>query len=93
MPQCPAQRLTSTLGECTAQSTDLLDPIARLLRLLLESRVLSVDDTVLAVLDRNHPKGTKQGHLWTHASDSGHIVDEHTPNWKDEHPVRCLRCV
>lgn len=85
------QLATSTLGDWIAQTTDLLEPIAKVLgRLVLEGHVLGVDDTVLPVLDRDHPKGIKRGHMWAYVSDGGYIVYEYTPNWKGEHPRAIL---
>jgi transposase len=69
----------------------MLEPIAKLLgQLVLEGHVLGVDDTGLPVLDRDHPKGIKRGHLWAYVSDGGYILYEYTPTWSSTYPREFL---
>ena len=83
---------TSTLGDWTAASADLYEPIYReARRRTLASYLLSLDDTGLPVLDKEHPRGIRRGHLWTYLGDQDRVgFCEYTPDWKKEGPLSVL---
>ena len=57
----------STLGAWVAAGAGILKPLAQLVwRLSKESPVIGADDTGLRVLDAEHEKGVKRGHLWAY---------------------------
>jgi transposase len=57
----------STLGGWSAAAADLGEPLWKELRKkTLASYLISLDDTGMPVLDRDHPKGIKRGHIWTY---------------------------
>jgi transposase len=82
----------STLGDWCAASADLGEPLwkeAR--RQTLASYLLSLDDTGMPVLDRDHPSGIKRGHIWTFLGDGGCVgFCEYTPDWKGYRPRKVL---
>lgn len=82
----------STLGDWCAASAGLGEPLwkeAR--RQTLASYLISVDDTGMPVLDRDHPKGIKRGHLWTFLGDEKVVgFCEFTPDWKGHRPRQIL---
>lgn len=82
----------STLGDWCAAAADLAEPLWRHLRKeTLAAYLVSLDDTGMPVLDRDHPKGIKRGHIWTFISDGGHAAFcEYTPDWKGHWPRRIL---
>ncbi len=56
----------TTLAGWWTQAADLLRPLhAELEREAMRAWLPQVDATGLDVLDRDHPKGIRQGHLWT----------------------------
>ncbi len=64
----------STLGDWCAATAELAEPLwkeAR--RQTLGSYLISLDDTGMPVLDRDHPKGIKRGHIWTFLGDAGKV--------------------
>jgi transposase len=72
----------STLGDWVAGAAKVVEPLYKeLLRMLLSSTHLSMDDTPVRVLDKAHEKGIKRGHIWSLVSDEA-VVYFYTPNWK-----------
>jgi len=82
----------STLGDWMTLAADLLEPLSHQARDdTLGCYLVSTDDTGLPVLDRDHPRGIKRGHLWTYVGDQGAVAFcEYTPDWKGEHPQSVL---
>lgn len=83
----------STLGDWFADAGDEALPLHDHFRqdALEKSYLLGQDDTGLPVLDRDHPKGIKRGHLWTFVGDSGRVAFcEYTPDWKGDRPTKIL---
>lgn len=82
----------STLGDWCRASADIAEPLwkeAR--RQTLASYLISLDDTGMPVLDRDHPKGIKRGHVWTFLGDGGRVAFcEFTPDWKGHRPRQML---
>ena len=80
----------STLGDWTAFGLDVLAPVAaHIADKVLSSDYLRADDTGMRVLDRDHPKGVKRGHLWGFVSPE-HIAFLYAPDWKAKHPAALL---
>jgi transposase len=82
----------STLGDWVAASADMLEPLWKLARhKTLRCALLSLDDTGMPVLDRNHPNGIKRGHIWTYLGDtSRHGFCDYTASWEAEGPCAVL---
>lgn len=81
----------STLADWVAQSTDALAPIARaILERALLAHVLQSDDTGLCVLDRDHPNGSKRGHVWFYVGDKKYAAFTYTPDWTAKGPQSVL---
>jgi transposase len=82
----------STLGGWFAAAAELAEPLWRQARRqTLMAYLLSLDDTGMPVLDRDHPKGIKRGHIWTFLADGGRIgFCEFTPDWKGKWPLAIL---
>ncbi len=82
----------STLGDWIALAAELLEPIYLQARKdALGSYLISTDDTGMPVLDADHPRGIKRGHLWTYIGDRGRVAFcEYTPDWKGVHPRAVL---
>jgi len=82
----------STLGDWYAGAADLAQPLWNALRDDTLSRYLiSLDDTGLAVLDRNHARGIKRGHIWVFLGDGGEVgFCDYTPDWKGKWPQATL---
>jgi transposase len=82
----------STLGEWAAATADMLESLWKLAReRTLNSHLLSLDDTGMPVLDRDHPNGIKRGHLWTYLGDTQRIgFCEYSPTWEGESPCAVL---
>jgi transposase len=82
----------STLGDWFRAAAAIAEPLwkeAR--RQTLASYLISVDDTGMPVLDRDHPKGIKRGHVWTFLGDGERIgFCEFTPDWKGHRPRQVL---
>lgn len=57
---------------------------------ILRQHAINVDDTGLRVLDRDHPKGIKRGHIWTYVAGQT-VAYRYAPNWRGEHPCDFLR--
>ena len=82
----------STLGDWCGFTGDILEPIWKRLRDdTLGCYLISLDDTGMPVLDREHPGGIKRGHVWTYIGDENRSAFcEYTPNWKGEAPRSVL---
>lgn len=82
----------STLGDWCSATANLAEPLwkeAR--RKTLGAYLVSLDDTGMPVLDRDHPKGIKRGHIWTFLGDAGQVgFCEYTPDWKGHRPRQVL---
>jgi len=80
----------STLGDWTAFGLDVLAPVAeRIQELATESFYVHTDDTGMPVLDRNHPKGIRRGHIWSFVGgDFPAFV--YAPDWKAKHAAEAL---
>lgn len=83
---------TSTMGDWMAGGIDLLEPLWKFARGNTLLRVLvSLDDTHMPVLDRDHPAGIKKGHLWAFIGDFDQVMFyEYTPTWEGEGPRKIL---
>jgi transposase len=81
----------STLGDWSAFALDVLAPLGRRIpEKVLESFYVRADDTGLRVLDRDHPRGVKRGHVWAYVG-GGLVAFHYTPDWKAEGPAAFLR--
>lgn len=81
----------STLGEWSAFGLDVMRPVAkRIATNIMSSGYTRGDDTGLRVLDRDHPKGIKLGHMWAFVG-AGLVAFHYAPNWKSDHPAKFLR--
>lgn len=82
----------STLGDWVAAAADLAEPLWKALRQdALGSYLLSLDDTTMPVLDRDHHRGIKRGHIWTFLGDGGRVgFCEYAPDWKGAWPQKIL---
>jgi len=87
-----AELSTSTMGDWVAGGIDLLEPLWKFARGNTLVRVMvSLDDTHLPVLDRDHPAGIKKGHLWAFLGDFDQVMFyEYTPTWEGEGPRKIL---
>jgi transposase len=83
----------STLGDWTAGAIDLLEPLWKAAKQdTLRRSLVSVDDTPLPVLDRDHPAGIKKGHLWAYLGDREQVLFcEYTPTWEGVGPRTVLK--
>jgi transposase len=82
----------STLCDWTEAMADLLSPIYWLMKaVVLESRIVNSDDTVVPVLVEGRGE-TKQGRLWVYIGDAVHpvIVFDYTGDRKRDGPVLFL---
>jgi transposase len=83
----------STIGDWFARAADLLEPLAARARQLALGTcyLLSLDDTGMPVLDHEHPKGIKRGHIWTYIGDQNRLAFcEFTPSWDGDAPCKAL---
>ncbi len=81
----------STTAGWVEATAELLAPVVERIRVrALSAHVLHCDDTGICVLDRDHPKGSKRGHLWVYLGDEEWAVYDYTPNWTKAGPVRFL---
>lgn len=79
----------STLGDWVGGAARVLEPLYKeLLKRVVSSSHLSVDDTPVRVLDTAHEKGIKRGHLWSLVSDD-EVVYFYAPTWHGA-PIREL---
>jgi len=89
--RCGVSLSTSTIGDWSSFALDVLAPVAdRIFEHVLPSFFIHADDTGLRVLDRDHPKGVKRGHVWAFVG-SGLVAFRYTPDWKAERPAVLLR--
>jgi hypothetical protein len=66
----------STLSDIHAQLAAILLPLYLLMKqILLESRIISTDDTPVKVLDRSKDKNIKTGRKWGYLGDNEHPVN------------------
>lgn len=66
----------STLSDIHAQLAAILAPLYALMyHILLQSRIVSTDDTPVKVLDRTKEKNIKTGRKWAYLGDSDHPVN------------------
>jgi transposase len=66
----------STLSDFYAQTAAILTPLYRFMHLiLLQSKIISTDDTPVKVLDRNKKKKIKRGYKWIFLGDEDHPVN------------------
>ena len=81
----------STLGDFVSAVAHNLQRVASHIEAqVLKSPVVNTDDTGLRVLDRDHPKGIKRGHIWTYVAPGQWVVYRYTPDWRGEHPCTVL---
>ena len=82
----------STLGDWCAAAAGLAEPLWKALRRdALASYLISLDDTTMPVLDRDHHLGIKRGHIWTYLGDGGRVgFCEYAPDWKGTWPRQTL---
>lgn len=81
----------STLGDWVGGAAQVLEPLYKeLLRRVVSSTHLSLDDTPVRVLDKAHAKGIKRGHLWSLVSDD-EVVYFYTPTWHGAPLVELLK--
>jgi transposase len=83
---------TSTLGDWVAGGIDTLEPLAKHAKHDTLARFLvSLDDTHMPVLDRDHPNGIKKGHQWVFIADFNEVMFcEYMPTWEGEGPRKIL---
>jgi transposase len=73
----------STLLEWYQSGIESLAVLAKLcLDRVLASYIMHCDDTGIAVLDRDTPRGVKRGHLWACTGDGQWAAYFYTPDWK-----------
>lgn len=83
----------STLCDWTEAMADLLSPLYGLMKsLVLQSRIVNSDDTVVPVLEEKRGE-TKQGRLWVYVGDAEHpvVVFDYTADRKRDGPASFLR--
>lgn len=81
----------STLGDFVRAVAHSLGFLAtHIEQRILRHHAINVDDTGLRVLDRDHPKGVKRGHIWAYVADHA-VAYKYTPDWRGEHPREFLK--
>jgi transposase len=82
---------TSTIGDWAAFGVDVIEPLAcRVAEKVRASGYIRCDDTGMRVLDPDHPKGVKRGHIWSYVG--GKLVAfDYTPDWRAEGPAAFLK--
>jgi transposase len=81
----------STLGDFVRQTAMHLGGLAKAIEAkVLASHCINQDDTGIRVLDKDHHKGIKRGHIYANVGD-GYVAYKFAPDWKGEHPVEFLR--
>lgn len=89
--RCSVHIPDSTLGDWFAFAADVIRPIADMItNSVFLSFVVNADDTGLRVLDRDHPKGVKRGHIWAFVGDGRYVCFHYASDWKPQHPARLL---
>lgn len=87
----------STLGSWVALGYQLLLPLVRLIwARAVQCGVIGADDTPIRVLDADHDKGVKKGHIWAYLGyDEGgkacYAALRYTQDWSKKGPVDFLR--
>lgn len=80
----------STLGDIVKQGVAFLPRLAEIIQgRVLAAPYLNQDDSGLRVLDRDHPKGVKRGHIWAYVAGFD-VVYVYAPDWSGEHPRKFL---
>jgi transposase len=81
----------STLGEWAASALDILAPVAkRIDECVLSAFYVRADDTGMKVLDRDHPKGVRRGHIWAFVG-ADLVSFLYAPDWAATHPAARLQ--
>ena len=87
----------STLGSWVALGYALLLPLARLIwQRAVQCAVVGADDTPIRVLDADHAKGVKRGHIWAYLGydDAGracYAALRYTEDWSKKGPAEFLK--
>jgi transposase len=82
----------SSLSNWVKAGAEALSPLAEAIaREVLGSHVVQADDTGLRVLDPEHPKGSRRGHMWAYVGDGRFVLFRYTPDWSAEGPCSFLR--
>lgn len=87
-----ADLATSTLNDWIGRVAQMFVSLHKLLhKQLLESSLVSLDDTPMPARSRGHPKGIQAGRFWIYLGDLDRVAYcEFTPDWKGVHPRRVL---
>lgn len=83
---------TSTLNDWMGHAARMFVFLHTLFgRALLDSALVSLDDTPMPARNRGHPKGVQRGRWWFYLGDLDQVAYvEYTPDWKGAHPRRVL---
>ncbi len=87
----------STLCSWVALGYQLLLPLARLIwQRAVQCGVIGADDTPIRVLDADHEKGVKRGHIWAYlgydeAGKACYAALRYTEDWSKKGPANFLR--
>lgn len=84
----------STLSDFYAHLAEILTPLYLLMhQILLQSRIISTDDTPVKVLDRSKEKNIKTGRKWAYLGDKEHPVNvlDYTEGRGRDGPLKFLR--
>jgi transposase len=83
---------TSTLNDWFGYTSAFFVAIVdRLREELRGSQLISIDDTPLAALNRDHPKNIQRGRQWMYIGDKSNVIYcEYTEDWKGSHPKKVL---
>jgi len=82
---------SSTLSDWVGATADTFAVVYReMVKQVLAAHVLGTDDTGLRVLDRDHERGVKLGHLWAYVADGRLVVFDYTSDRKASGPASFL---
>lgn len=83
---------TSTLNDWFGRAAGFFVAIQERLREeLLQSQLISLDDTPLSALNRKHAKNVQKGRQWIYIGDKSNVIYcVFTEDWKGSHPRRVL---
>ena len=83
---------TSTLNDWFGYASAFFVTIHKRLREELRgSQLISIDDTPLLALNRDHPKNIQRGRQWMYIGDKSSVIYcEYTEDWKGSHPKKVL---
>lgn len=83
---------TSTLNDWFGRTASFFVSIQkRLLEEMKRSQLISLDDSPLSALNRNHPKNVQRGRQWLYIGDKSKIIYcEFSEDWKGSHPRKVL---